>query len=238
MGIVRHRGVMTDVRDSERGQIVALIFAAHPLARCSTTFPQMGRYVAASRAATTTRIAAHSLVQIWHRASSLAFRCHRVLEWTFRSEMVSAADTALDLHFLQLLRFLILFRRLLLLLSALKPHHRPENDVLAQSGSIWSRTRRLACLRAHLGPCSPFSHSWIFLFLDNRPSDALCSFDALAIFVNDDCHDCLRAIFVFGDLRRWEGRCQIRLTVFCPICPPRWILHCCCHVWFCKFCLG
>ena len=160
----------------------------------------MRRYVAAASLSQTTRIARYSVARVCWRAGSLSFWCHGILERTLGGKVVAAADTAFDLHLLQLLGLLILLRRLLLLLPALEADHGPEDDVLAQSSGIRSWPCRFACLYTHLRPLSSLCNARVLLLLDDSPADALCAFDFLALFVNEDGHYRLCAVLVPCDL--------------------------------------
>lgn len=179
-----------------------------------------------------------TLVHIRRGTGIRTLRRHGVLERTLGSEMVTAANTTLDLHLLELLSLLILLRLRLLLTTRLEARHRAENNILAQRRGIRARTRWLARLRPHLVPLSPLRHARVLLLLDHCSSDALRALDLLALLVEEDRHDRLGAVLVLGDLGcRERGRETAVVFVLRPVCPRR-VLHCCrCHFRVVQVCL-
>lgn len=143
--------------------------------------------------------------------------------------MVSRTNTTLDLHLLQRLGLLILLGRLLLLSTSLEPHNRPEHDVLAQRGSVWSWARRLAGLDAHLGPLSALGYAGVFFLFDDGAADALGAFHLFAVLVDEDCDDGFAAVFVFGDLGWGDGGGEVGFAVFGPVGAPGGVLYVRCH---------
>lgn len=136
----------THVGNTQRGQIIALELATPSTHRLSTrrrsALPQMRRHITASThcsARTARAPSAHSVqslgsrivAQIRQTGAGLAFGRHRVLERTLGGEMVAAADTAFNLHFLEGFCLLVFLDGGLLHTAGFVAHGRPENDVLA-----------------------------------------------------------------------------------------------------------
>lgn len=224
----------TYVCDTESSQVVALEFAAHPLACCArTALSQMRGHVASTRSTKTTS----SLCTTLGRGhvcgcSILASGRHGVLEGTLSGEMVSGTDTTLDLHLLERIRLLVVLGGLLLHAASLEADGGLEHDVLTQCGGV-SRACGLASLVANLRPCAALSDARVLLLLHDGAADALGALYFFAVLVDENGDDGLGAVLVLRDLGRGNGGGEIGLAIFGPV---DGFLCVCCHLCGCDMC--
>lgn len=227
--------VRTYVCDTQSSQIVPLELAPHSLPARSTggALAQMRRHIRASTHTQTprARCLSSNLAHIRRRVASLfrSLGCHGVLERTLCSEMVTTANTTLDLHLLERLGLLVLFRCLLLLLSRLETDLRAENNVLTQSRSVHARSSGFACLGAHFRPVPTLGHAGILFLLYDSAADSLGAAHFFAFFVEEDRYHCFGAVFVAGDLGRRDAGREIGLLIFGPVGATGGILDVGCH---------
>ena len=221
----------TYVCDTESSQVVALEFAAHPLACCArTALSQMRGHVASTRSTKTASSLCTTLYRSHvHRCGVLASGRHGVLEGTLGGEMVSGTDTTLDLHLLERIGLLVLLGCLFLGAAGLEADRGLEHDVLTECGGV-SRACGLAGLLANLGPCPALSDARVLLLLDDGAADALGALYFFAVLVDENGDDSLSAVLVLGHLGCGNGGGEIGLTVFGPV---DGFLCVCCHVCGC-----
>lgn len=209
---------MTYVCDTESCKVVALEFAAHPLACCArTALSQMRGHISSSCTTETTSCALAALGRSHVcRRGVLARRRHGVLEGTLGGEMVSGTDTTFDLHLLERIGLLVLLGCLLLRAARLEAGHGLEHNVLTERSGV-SRACRLASLLADLGPCPALSDARVLLLLDDGAADALGALYFFAVLVDENGDDGFGAVLVLRDLRRGNSGGEIGLAIFGPV---------------------
>lgn len=149
----------------------------------------------------------------------LVDRGHGVLERTAGSEMLSAANTALDLLVLELiLDAALLAAGLLLLLGlGLPVDARSEHDVLADGGGVERGTGSVALLQAELVPGASLGDPGVHMLADDGGFDAAGHLDLLVVIVEAVRDHGLGSIFVRRHLLRGESGGVIELLVVGPV---------------------
>jgi hypothetical protein len=207
----------TYVCNSESRQIVLLETTAHLLAATSTALPHVRRNVAGLSSTKTTCI----LLCLDTRSSSSALLdgSHGVLEGTASREMLSTANTTLDLLVLQLILHAALLATLLLsLLSISLPVDAgAEDDVLADGGGVERGTGGVALLETELLPFAAFGDLGVDVFADNGGLNSAGDLDFLVVVIVAVGNDGLGAVLVGDHFLRREDGGVIEIFVVGPV---------------------
>lgn len=206
----------TYVCNSQSRQIVLLEATAHLLATASTALPHVRRHVAGVSSTKTTLVLLG--LGTASTSSGLLDGGHGVLERTTSCEMLSTANTTLDLLVLELVLHTALFALLFLLLRVCLPvHRRAEGDVLAYGGGVKGRTRGVALLESELLPFAAFGDLRVDIFTDDGSLDSASNLHFLIIVVKAVGDDGLGAILVRDHLLRGERGGVIEFLVVSPV---------------------
>lgn len=237
----------THVGDTQSGEVISLVLAAHSLAGGSTALAQMRGHVtgAAGGAGRRGTACSQSLeggstdvaVEVGQTGAGLALGSHGVLEGTLCGEMLAGTDTTLDLHLLELLLLLVLLGGGLLGGAGLEADLGSEDDVLAEGGGVGLGACGAAGLETHLGPGAALGDAGLLVFPLDDGADALCALDLLAVIVEENGDNRLGAVLVLCVLGRGQGGGEIGLVVFGPVGASWLVGHgvwdevgCCCCV--------
>jgi len=194
-------GELRHVGNTQSSAIVAVEFAAHLLA-CARTATQMRGNVAARAGAQTASCTAGRIV--WHfRGGDIAFGGHGVLEGTFCGEMVSLANTALDLCVLEL-RLLLRFVALIFV-AGFPVGDGAEGDVFGDGDGVCLWAGGLALFLSEFRPLLSFGDAGVYDLLYDGLLDAPCCLVFLAVFADAVGDYGFGAVFVLDDLLGWEG---------------------------------
>lgn len=207
----------TYVCNSESRQIVLLETTTHLLAATSTALPHVRRNVAGLSSTKTTRIVL--CLGATSSSSALLDGGHSVLEGTASGEMLSTANTTLDLLVLQLVLHAALLATLLLsLLSVGLPVNAgTEDDVLADGGGVERGTGGVALLETELVPFAAFGDLGVDVFADNSGLNSAGDLHFLVVIVVAVGNDGLGAVLVRDHFLRREHGGVIEIFVVSPV---------------------
>lgn len=151
--------------------------------------------------------------------SALLDGSHGVLEGTASSEMLSAANTTLDLLVLELVLNAALLGALLLFLLGVRlpVDGGTEHDVLTNGGGIEGRSRGVALLKAELLPFAAFGDLGVDVFADNGSLNSAGNLHFLVVIVETVGDDGLGAVLVRDHLLRGERGGVIEFFVVSPV---------------------
>lgn len=202
---------LADVGDTQRRAVVAVELATHLLAAAHLA-AQMRGHVSSASYTKATRATRRVVRHVGGRVGALGG--HGVLEGTFCCEMVSRADTALDLCVLELQLLLVLIA--LVVLRGLPVGLWAEDNVLSNRNSVGLGPGGLALLLAEFCPCLALSHAGVHDLLDDCLLDAARRLDLLAVLVYAVGYDRLGSVLVFGDCLLGEGEIVL-IFLFGPV---------------------
>ena len=212
----RQRRAKTYVCNSESRQIVLLEATTHLLAATSTTLPHVRRHVAGASSTETTLV---FLLLDTTSSSALLDGGHGILEGTAGSEMLSTANTTLDLLVLELVLHAALLGAILLffLSIGLPVNGGTEHNVLADGGSVEGGTGGVALLESELFPFAAFGDLGVDVFADNGGLNSAGDLHFLVVIVEAVGDDGLGAILVRDHLLRGERGGVIEFFVVGPV---------------------
>ena len=206
-------GELRHVGNTQGSAIVAVEFAAHLLA-CARTATQMRGNVAARAGAQTASCTAGRIVGHFC-GGDVAFGGHGVFEGTFCGEMVSLANTALDLCVLELgllLRFVAL-----IFVAGFPVGYGAEGDVLGDGDGVCLWACGLALFLSEFRPLLSFSDAWVYDLLYDGLLDAPCLLVFLAVVAPAEGDDGFGSVFVLDDLLWWELVGDLLVFFFRPV---------------------
>jgi hypothetical protein len=152
-------------------------------------------------------------------SSALLDGGHSVLEGTASSEMLSTANTTLDLLVLELVLHAALLGALLLGLLGICPpvNGGTENDVLADGGGVEGGTGGVALLESELFPFAAFGDLGVDVFADNGGLDSASDLHFLVVIIEAVGDDGLGAVLVRDHLLRGESGGVIEFLIVGPV---------------------
>lgn len=207
----------TYVCNSQSRQIVLLEATTHLLAASSTALPHVRRNVAGLSSTETTRI--FLCLGTTSRSSALLDGSHGILEGTAGREMLSTANTTLDLLVLELILHAALLGTLLLgLLSVSLPVDAgAEDDVFADGGGVEGGTGGVALLESELVPFAAFGDVRVDVFADDCGLNSAGDLHFLVVIVVAVGDDGLGAVLVRDHFLRRENGGVIEIFIVGPV---------------------
>ena len=213
------------VRHPQRGQVVALVLAAHALpGRRRPSLPHVWWHVAAAALAQPPRgvltAVGPAVAAGPGPGAVLAHGRHRVLEGAPRGEVLAVADAAAHFLVLQLVAHALLLAFLLarsILPVSLPGHARAEDDVLAHARGVEGGADGVSLLEAELGPAAPRGDGGVDGLADDGGADAAGGLNALAVVVEAVGDDGLGAVFVGRDGLGGQGGGVVEFFVIGPV---------------------
>lgn len=177
----------------------------------------MGRHVAGVSSTETTLVFLG--LDARSTGSTLFDGSHGVLEGTASSEMLSAANTTLDLLVLELVLHAALLAALLLFFLGVRlpVDGGTEHNVLTHGGGIEGRSRGVALLETELLPFAAFGDLGVDVFADDGSLNSAGDLHFLVVIVETVGDDGLGAVLVRDHLLRGERGGVIEFFVVGPV---------------------